>query len=204
MFETLEQRRMLSGHGVCLADGSCVPVGQAIKAGMRAGQNRSAAPVAKPVASNLVALSVTEKADLTAIARDEKLARDVYSAMFQKWGSMVFKNIATSEQTHLTAVSKLMTKYGVKNPVASLPAGKFDDPAIQDLYDQLVAKGKGSLKAAMEVGVEIEEFDIAALKTTIARTTHADVKTVYSNLLSGSQNHLSAFNTQLDRLEALA
>lgn len=201
MFETLEHRRMLAGHGLCAGDGACVPSGQAIKAGLHAGQNRTTTPVARSTA--LVALSSTEKADLVGIARDEKLARDVYNAMYQKWGSTVFKNIAASEQQHFTAVSNLLSKYGVANPVASLPAGKFDDPAIQGLYDQLVAKGKTSLKAAMEVGVDIEELDIADLKTAISHTTHSDVKNVYSNLLSGSQNHLVAFNTQLDRLEAL-
>lgn len=206
MFEQLEQRRMLSGNGAFFADGTCVPVGQAIKAGLQAGQSDrtviTVSTAAKAVAP-IVALSANEKVDLIKIARDEKLARDVYNALYQKWGSIVFKNIAASEQQHFSTISKLLTKYSIANPVASMPAGKFDDAAVQQLYVQLVAKGKTSLQAAMQVGVTIEKLDIADLQTCIAQTTHTDICMVYTNLMNGSQNHLRAFESQLTRLMTL-
>jgi hypothetical protein len=47
--------------------------------------------------------------------------------------------------------------------------------------------------------VIIEEKDIGDLKAGIANTTHSDIKTVYSNLLQGSNNHLPAFKNQLGK-----
>jgi hypothetical protein len=47
------------------------------------------------------------------------------------------------------------------------------------------------------VGVIIEETDIDDLNEAIATSQHNDIKTVYSNLLQGSLNHLDAFESQL-------
>ena len=42
-------------------------------------------------------LSPEEKADLVYMREEEKLARDVYLAMFSKWGKTIFSNISKSE-----------------------------------------------------------------------------------------------------------
>ncbi len=205
MIQSLENRRLLaaslrSGQPPVSPVGPCT--GDAIHQHLRTGKTTTV--IARPVSTvTQTPLSAAEAADLKAIARDEKLARDVYTAMYTRWGNTVFKNIAASEQQHFSTVSSMLTKYKIANPVAALPAGKFDDPAIQDLYNKLVTQGNQSVAAAMRVGIQIEELDISDLKTASNRTTHADIKTVYSNLLRGSQNHLAAFKLQLDRIEAL-
>jgi hypothetical protein len=53
------------------------------------------------------------------------------------------------------------------------------------------------------VGVFIEETDIADLNKGISTTTHRDIKTVYSNLLQGSLNHLKAFKAELARRQTV-
>ena len=45
----------------------------------------------------------------------------------------------------------------------------------------------------------IEETDIDDLADAIASTTRRDIKTVYSNLLQGSLNHLHAFVSTLEK-----
>ena len=45
----------------------------------------------------------------------------------------------------------------------------------------------------------IEEIDILDLEKYIAQTDHADIQLVYENLLKGSQNHLRAFVSTLQR-----
>jgi hypothetical protein len=70
--------------------------------------------------------------------------------------------------------------------------GQFSNPEIQDLYNKLVEKGS-TIEEALAVGAYIEEYDIADLAKLIEETQNADIKTVYSNLLKGSENHLRAF-----------
>ena len=50
------------------------------------------------------------------------------------------------------------------------------------------------------MGVIIEETDIDDLNEGIATTRHTDIRTVYSNLLQGSLNHLDAFESSLAKL----
>ncbi|MCL1595492.1 MAG: DUF2202 domain-containing protein, partial [Actinomycetia bacterium] len=57
-----------------------------------------------------------------------------------------------------------------------------------------------SLSAAMSVGALIEEVDIEDLLSSIDETTAPDVALVWERLLSGSQNHLRAFTSQLSSL----
>lgn len=200
MFEPLENRRMMSA---AMRWGAVMPEPGNNALQVRRQIGPPAPATARQVAVASTTISDAEKQDLLTMVREEKLARDIYSAMFTKWGSRIFKNISASEQRHFDAVSSLLTRYQIANPVAALPAGKFDDPAVQALYGKLIAEGNASLKSAMNVGVQIEKLDIADLQSAIARTTAADIKTVYSNLLNGSQNHLAAYTRQLDRLAAL-
>ena len=47
---------------------------------------------------------------------EEKLARDVYLVLAEKWDLGLFWNIAESEQQHMDAVLKLLKKYGLEDP----------------------------------------------------------------------------------------
>jgi len=136
-------------------------------------------------------LTADESAGLLFMREEEKLARDVYNQMFTLWGQRVFQNIASSEQTHMDQVKLLLDRYGLADP--TLEPGKFTDPTLQALYDQLIAQGSVSLEEAIKVGVLIEQTDINDLQDRLAQTDNADIQLVYNNLLNGSYNHLSAF-----------
>jgi hypothetical protein len=81
-------------------------------------------------------------------------------------------------------------------------AGVFANPDLQQLYNDLIAKGNVSLLDALQVGVAIEEKDIEDLKAAMAITNNKDVLRVYSNLLNGSLNHLAAFNSHIDAVSS--
>jgi hypothetical protein len=129
---------------------------------------------------------------------EEKVARDVYLAFYELYGSLVFKNIAKSEQAHMDAVLYLINGYKLTDP-ASPETGKFS-PEFQSIYDGLIAEGKKGLKEALQVAVKIEEMDIADLKVHISETTVPNLLRVYNNLLAASNVHLKAFNFNLSRL----
>jgi hypothetical protein len=138
-------------------------------------------------------LTAEEIAGVQFMREEEKLAHDVYVALYEMWGVNVFDNIARSEQTHTDAVLRLLDKYGLADPAAGQPAGIFTDPALQALYDDLMARGAVSAQAALEVGALIEDVDIADLMARAANTDNEDIALLYASLQRGSENHLRAF-----------
>jgi len=146
-------------------------------------------------------LSIQLQNDLLFMWEEERLARDVYNAMYVKWGSKIFTNIATNgEQTHINSVKSMIDKYALSTAGYTEPAvaGVFVNPDLQALYNTLVAKGNVSVTEAYKVGQLIEITDIADLdKRLLPTDLPADIRTVYENLRKGSENHLAAFNKQL-------
>jgi hypothetical protein len=130
------------------------------------------------------------------MVEEEKLARDVYNTLYEIYKIPVFKNIPKAEQNHMNVVLALMNTYGIADP-SSAEAGKFTNPDLQALYDNLVAKGKVSLVEALKVGALIEETDIVDLADVYELSPGDDFKALAEALMLGSRNHLRAFNRVL-------
>ncbi len=145
--------------------------------------------------TNAGPLSADEQQLLHFTREEEKLARDVYRAIGAAHPSFV--SVASSEQTHMDAVATLLTRYGIADPALGKGAGEFTDGTLQKLYTDLVAAGNRSQIAALQVGVEIEELDIADIERGKAKATHADLVTTMDNLTRGSRNHLRTFYANL-------
>ncbi|MDD2698636.1 MAG: DUF2202 domain-containing protein [Arcobacteraceae bacterium] len=141
-------------------------------------------------------LTDEQKEGLVFMYQEEKVARDVYTKMYEKWGTKVFLNISKSEQTHMDSVRAILEKYDLEVPVASDTIGIFELEELQNLYNTLITMGNVSSNEAMKVGVLVEETDIADL---IERMNDApeDIRVVYQSLLNGSYNHLNAFSKQV-------
>ena len=161
------------------------------------GSNALAAPT--PIATPTFAAPAAVLDDPTAAAlqymlEEERVARDLYTALDAQYGgTTVFGRIKVSEQRHVDAVARLLVEFGLKDPGAGLAAGTYADPALQSLYDKLLADGRASLEAAYGVGIAVEKTDIADLDKAIAASGNATVDTVLGNLKRASENHLRAF-----------
>ena len=138
--------------------------------------------------------TTAQKLQLQYLVEEEKLARDVYAYLAANVTSQKFSNITKSEQTHMDNISALLKKYNFLNPTTTRAPGVFRDAELQKLYNDLIAQGSVSVAAAMQVGVAIEELDIADLKKMMVTPAPADVKLAYDLLLKGSYNHLAAFS----------
>jgi hypothetical protein len=147
-------------------------------------------------------ISEEEKEGLIEMREEEKLARDVYLTLYDKWKLQIFKNIANSEQTHTDSVKYLLEKYNISDPVESEEVGKFSNPKFEELYNSLVEKGSQSAVDALIVGATIEDLDIADLENWINKTDNEDIKLVYENLMKGSRNHMRAFVGMLNNYGA--
>jgi hypothetical protein len=161
----------------------------------------SGAAAATAGASQLAAspvLGASQAAILQGMAEEEKLAFDLYTALSGTWSRNVWSNIARSETTHLSEVRTLLAEYGVADPTAGMAAGTFATPAIQQLYDSLLASGRSGETAALTAGRTVELDDIAHLDAALADAgLPADVALVYSNLRSASFQHLASFERLL-------
>lgn len=142
-------------------------------------------------------LTALQKEGLIFMVEEEKLARDVYENLYAAWGVNIFANIASSEQQHMNAVILLLEKYELEIPATLESRGVFENSELQALYDRLIATGALSLTDAIEVGVTIEEVDIADLNKILETDLPEDLELVYEHLLNGSYNHLEAFNSHL-------
>jgi len=136
---------------------------------------------------------------LVLMREEEKLARDVYTTLGEKWGIKIFTNIAQSEQTHMDTIKFLLNRYEIEDPVKDDSVGVFTSQEMSELYNNLVEKGNGSLLGALIVGATIEDLDIKDLNKLSAETDNDDIIIAYDNLNRGSRNHLRAYIRQINR-----
>lgn len=139
-------------------------------------------------------LTQAESDALMFMYEEEQMARDVYTYLAGLYTQPMFSNIARAEQTHMDSVKGLLDRYDLALPVLA-PAGKFNNPDLQKLYDELTVSGSRSLADALMVGAAIEEIDILDLKERVAQTDQEDIRQVFESLLYGSYNHLNAFSS---------
>jgi len=155
---------------------------------------------------------------LAYMGNEERLAYDVYNALYEQYGTEQFTKIATNgEYKHITAVQELIQKYKLSDDVnftnidlptlgymntniEDMEAGTYDIAAIQKLYDDLVAQGSASEIDALKVGCIIEVVDVNDLNRDIALAESegaTDIVTVFNFLRDGSYKHYWAFDKGL-------
>ncbi len=144
-------------------------------------------------------LTTTEIGDLVYMREEEKLARDSYLVLGEKWGLSIFTNISNSEQRHMDALGLLIEQFGITDPILDeTDIGNFTNQDLQILFDDLMVQGLQSDIDGLKVGGVIEETDILDLQHTIENTDNADLIATYENLICGSRNHLRAFVRQIE------
>ena len=180
---------MILTSGLALAgNGRVGKVSKAVNNGRGGGTGIALLAYEEPDAAEIAAL--------TYMVEEEKLARDVYTALYDTWSIPVFTNIAAAEQKHMNAIISLLDKYGLENP-ALLEAGQFVNPDLQTLYSNLVAAGQVNEEEALLVGATIEDVDIFDLNHELELVDNEDITRVFENLRRGSENHLRAFSALL-------
>jgi len=146
--------------------------------------------------SQEIVLSQAEKNMLIQMREEEKLARDVYLYLYDKYEVQIFANISNSEQTHMSKVLTLLLQYDIPDPALS-NQGEFSNSSLQDLYNQLIQAGETSLIDALKVGATIEDLDIHDLEEFSELTQNQDILEVFANLTCGSRNHMRGFYSQI-------
>ncbi|MEN8162923.1 MAG: DUF2202 domain-containing protein, partial [Acidobacteriota bacterium] len=138
---------------------------------------------------------------LNLMREEEKLARDVYLTLGERWSLPIFFNIARAEQKHMDRVLSVMDLYEMTDPVTDDTVGIFVDQHLADLYTTLVDQGAQSLVDALIVGATIEDLDIFDLNELISIGTNDHLLFAWQNLNKGSRNHMRAFISALNAQE---
>ena len=168
---------VLAGSGIGIASAYAGPSNTA--------QSAACTSVANlPVES----LSQAEKDALTTSLQEEYLARDVYTAVIAKLGSIrPFTSIVKSEEQHIAALTALFTKYQLAVPADT-----------QAARTSSLMAGVTTVPDALTLGVTIEKEDIALYKGLVASVDNQDIVQVFGNLETAStKSHLVAFENVL-------
>jgi hypothetical protein len=152
---------------------------------------------------DLAPLSTEEADGLKYMREEERLSRDIYRTMADKWGLIVFTNIARSEDKHMLAVKHLLDKYEVADPVkddeqTATTGDDFTNDNLGDLFDEFKQRGMNSMMEALQVGGEIEEIDLRDLLFEIDQTDNDDIISTYEHLVCGAFIHLRAYVRQIE------
>lgn len=130
------------------------------------------------------ALSAEQESTLISWWMDEHNALATYQAIMAQFGNVApFTSIANAEQSHIVALERVFTRYGVDVP--AVPT--VDAPTFETLEDACAAAAQA-------------EIDNAALYDGfMAQFTQPDILRVANNLRSASlNNHLPAFEACAD------
>ena len=128
---------------------------------------------------------------------EEKMARDIYILLYDKWKVRSFDNISKSEQIHIDSIKLLLDRHKLDSTISD-QKGVFKNTKIQELYNTLSKEGLESLEKAINVGGKVEEVDIKDLSERLAKTSSKDIQIVFDALMSASENHLRAFSSNLN------
>lgn len=151
------------------------------------------------IAETADVLTAAEQADLTFMREEEKLARDLYLAFYDLYGTPTIAKIAAPERRQMDSMLVLLERYGLEDPVGDAGRGVFENPELAALYDELLADGSVSLAEALHGAAAVEEIDILDLQESLENSDKVDITLAYQNLLDGSVNHLRAYSSLWER-----
>ena len=167
-------------------------------------------------------LDINEQTHLVFMCEEEKLARDVYITLGIKYpDSRIFGYIDDSEERHKCAVADMLVKYDIPNPSTNDNVGVFTGEDygwyFTGKYNELISRGSISELEALYVGAFIEELDMLDInqcpKVIVETengiddesecgkvyTGNADIQRLYGSLLEGSENHLRAYVSNIEK-----
>lgn len=133
------------------------------------------------------------------MVEEERLAHELYTLFAQEYPeASIFASIARSEARHMDAVARQLDLRGLGDPGEGRTPGDYATDELDELYDSWSEEGLVNLEAALQVGIDLEEADIADLEAALDDPATAPVERVFTALLRGSEHHLAAFTSALE------
>lgn len=145
-------------------------------------------------------LSTQEIDGMKYMVENEKLLRDYFTAMNDKFDVPLFNQLAENEQSHLDLLSVKFDIYDLENPANALGAGEFVNPELHLCYDDLIANGGASIYAGLIAGIAKVEEDLLDIPLLIDQLEgNQDIEQVYSKILDESQSNLETLKAEMKK-----
>lgn len=150
-----------------------------------------------PKASTTI-LTDAEKNHVLWMREESKVARDLYTFLFNRWGIPVFKKKMVKEQVNMDRSLTIINKYGLTDPIVKDEQGIYSKENFRQMYVELAMRGNSSLPEALRAAAITEELDIMELEDALQNTiTNPDLKSIYNTMAVSSRNHLRAIIEQI-------
>ena len=122
---------------------------------------------------------------LTYAIQDEYAAKAEYDAIIKTFDTTKpYTNIIKSEETHINLLLPLFDTYGYEVPADTASKNVVIPATLTETYP---------------IGVDAEIKNIAMYEAFLKQDLPTDVANVFTYLQNASENHLSAFEKQVDR-----
>jgi hypothetical protein len=121
---------------------------------------------------------------LVAAIEDEYKAQAEYDALIETFGAVKpMTNIVNAEANHIDALEVLFDAYGFSIP--------------ENNGTQFVVV-PDTLAEAFQTGIDAEIYNISMYEDFLKQDLPQDVADTFTNLMNASENHLAAFERQVD------
>lgn len=148
-------------------------------------------------------LTSADIAGLRTVRAEEKAGADAYHVFAGRYAQPVFAELASSQTTQEAMITMMMSRFGVADPTSGSPSGSFTDPAVQHMYDAMIAAGSGSANDALNAMAAFEHQHAADMRRFMAQTGQPDMRRMYTNLMRASANHLDACDRAMDGVDGM-
>jgi len=134
-------------------------------------------------------LSDGMKSLLSGLAEHTKLSHDLLAAFTDRY-EVFPAQLVGARTRELSAIRLLLGRYGVPDPTAGLPAGKFLRSDMQFRYDRLLGEGMRDRISALAVGTRLADTTVTILDEALRHLDAPDVRHTFLHLVMAAHQQI--------------
>ena len=138
------------------------------------------------------------------IVEEEKLAIDLHTRLYEKWGDSLFQDYAALRTSQLDLIRKSVAiPYGILLPETLDTPAFYTNQTLAHLYAQLTEAGFGSREGAFQAGAMIEEKWLFDVENAYQVELNEAFRAFYKEIAAESEKQFCAYLAQLKGLGVL-
>ncbi len=126
------------------------------------------------------------------LVQEEKLMRDVFRNLFERYDIYAFKKAADVADEHYDKLMKLLADHGIHIDVPDTK-GVYTSAIFEKLYVDAIEAGSKSLADAMRVGRELESINIMDLKHRDVYKADKCIRDVLDSFIADADKRFRTF-----------
>ena len=140
---------------------------------------------------NPLILNDCEKCGLAVLLETAKMHRDIYTWINARFPHDEFTELAESEGTCRQLLTEKAERYGLTNPTLNKLPGEFENPGLQNQYNEFIRLSTGGLQDMIDNAIVMEEAMICkVVEQQCNLCGKDDIRQVYGDLLETTNSQL--------------